>query len=225
MQQQKQQQRTFERIFKQILSFFFQNWSEKPDGFANQVHFSEARSAENGCGEWHGFVWNRVRIWFHTFRVWRSFIDEVFFFFATRWKEHTPPPRIPSLGWDLSSLLLHFLTEENSSPRSMPDFWLFGDIKLTDHQKVLLDVPEGAKDKFGFPRKPPAATREKTLLWDNGVIPYEFDCSLRKWFRNYRTASTRTFLSYGVHLNIWCSLERLTFVDSITPLLSAIDQW
>lgn len=136
-----------------------------------------------------------------------------------------PPPRIPSLGWDLSSLLLHFLTEENSSPRSMPDFWLFGDIKLTDHQKVLLDVPEGAKDKFGFPRKPPAATREKTLLWDNGVIPYEFDCSLRKWFRNYRTASTRTFLSYGVHLNIWCSLERLTFVDSITPLLSAIDQW
>ena len=149
-----------------------------------------------------------------------------FFFFATRWKEHTPPsPRIPSLGCDLSSLLLHFLTEENSSPRSMPDFWLFGDIKLTDHQKVLLDVPEGAKDKFGFPQKPPAATREKTLLWDNGVIPYEFDCSLRKWFRNYRTASTRTFLSYGVHLNIWCSLERLTFVDSITPLLSAIDQW
>lgn len=69
--------------------------------------------------------------------------------------------------------------EENSSPRSMPDFWLFGDIKLTDHQKVLLDVPEGAKDKFGFPRKPPAATREKTLLWDNGVIPYEFDCSLQ----------------------------------------------
>lgn len=149
-----------------------------------------------------------------------------FFFFASRWKEHTPPPpRIPSLGCDLSSLLLHFLTEENSSPRSMPDFWLFGDIKLTDHQKVLLDVPEGAKDKFGFPRKPPAATREKTLLWDNGVIPYEFDCSLRKWFRNYRTASTRTFLSYGVHLNIWCSLERLTFVDSITPLLSAIAQW
>ena len=91
-----------------------------------------------------------------------------------------PPPQDPSLGWDLSSLLLHFLTEENSSPRSMPDFWLFGDIKLTDHQKVLLDVPEGAKDKFGFPRKPPAATREKTLLWDNGVIPYEFDCSLRK---------------------------------------------
>lgn len=63
MQQQQQQQKTFERIFKQILSFFFQNWSEKPDGFATQVHFSEARSAENGCGEWHGFVWNRVRIW------------------------------------------------------------------------------------------------------------------------------------------------------------------
>lgn len=172
----------------------------------------------------------------HKLRVQRSstlsgcggpLLMKLFFFLCYEMEGTYPPPspRIPSLGCDLSSLLLHFLTEENSSPRSMPDFWLFGDIKLTDHQKVLLDVPEGAKDKFGFPRKPPAATREKTLLWDNGVIPYEFDCSLRKWFRNYRTASIRTFLSYGVHLNIWCSLERLTFVDSITPLLSAIDQW
>ncbi|KAJ7374569.1 hypothetical protein OS493_004907 [Desmophyllum pertusum] len=68
--------------------------------------------------------------------------------------------------------------EEDSSPRTLPDFWLFGDMKLTDHQKVLLDVPSGAND-FILPRKPPAATREKTLLWDGGVIPYVFDCSLK----------------------------------------------
>lgn len=61
----------------------------------------------------------------------------------------------------------------------MPDFWLYGDIKLTDHQKALLDVPVGADD-FIYPRKPPAATREKTLLWEGGVIPYVFDCSLSK---------------------------------------------
>jgi len=61
----------------------------------------------------------------------------------------------------------------------MPDFWLYGDIKLTDHQKALLDVPVGADD-FVHQRKPPAATREKTLLWEGGVIPYVFDCSMSK---------------------------------------------
>ena len=71
------------------------------------------------------------------------------------------------------------LTEENSSPKSMPDFLLFGDMKLTDHQKVLLDIPIKA-DNGSVPDKPPAATREKTLLWENGIIPYVFDCSLRK---------------------------------------------
>lgn len=68
--------------------------------------------------------------------------------------------------------------EEDSSPRTMPDFWLYGDIKLTDHQKALLDVPVGADD-FVHQRKPPAATREKTLLWEGGVIPYVFDCSMK----------------------------------------------
>ncbi|XP_078364915.1 uncharacterized protein LOC144649315 isoform X2 [Oculina patagonica] len=68
--------------------------------------------------------------------------------------------------------------EEDSSPRIRPDFWLYGDIKLSDHQKVLLDIPSGVDD-FILPRKPPAATREKTLLWEGGVIPYVFDCSLQ----------------------------------------------
>ncbi|XP_068693880.1 uncharacterized protein [Montipora foliosa] len=67
--------------------------------------------------------------------------------------------------------------EENSSPKSMPDFPLFGDMKLTDHQRVLLDIPIKADDG-SVPGKPPAATREKTLLWENGIIPYVFDCSL-----------------------------------------------
>ena len=61
----------------------------------------------------------------------------------------------------------------------MPDFWLYGDIKLTDHQKALLDVPVGVDD-FIHQRKPPAATREKTRLWEGGVIPYVFDCSMSK---------------------------------------------
>ena len=61
----------------------------------------------------------------------------------------------------------------------MPDFWLYGDIKLSDHQKALLDVPVSSDD-FIHPQKPPAATREKTLLWEGGVIPYVFDCSMSK---------------------------------------------
>jgi len=68
--------------------------------------------------------------------------------------------------------------EENSSPRLKPDFWLYGDMKLTDHQRVLLEIPSGPDDEI-FALKPPAATREKTLLWDNGIIPYVFDCSLQ----------------------------------------------
>ncbi|XP_067054194.1 uncharacterized protein [Acropora muricata] len=68
--------------------------------------------------------------------------------------------------------------EENSSPRRMPDFLLFGDMKLTDHQKVLLNIFR--KPRHGSSSlKPPAATREKTLLWENGIIPYVFDCSLQ----------------------------------------------
>jgi len=70
----------------------------------------------------------------------------------------------------------------------MPDFWLYGDIKLTDHQKALLDVPVGADD-FIHPEKPPAATREKTLLWEGGVIPYVFDCSMSK-LASQRSRST-----------------------------------
>ena len=77
------------------------------------------------------------------------------------------------------SFKLYVSIEEDSSPRTMPDFWLYGDIKLTDHQKALLDVPVGADD-FIHQRKPPAATREKTLLWEGGVIPYVFDCSMSK---------------------------------------------
>ena len=71
-------------------------------------------------------------------------------------------------------------TEEKSSPKIMPDFWLFDDMKLTDHQRVLLDETSG-EDDGQLPLKPPAATREKTLLWDDGIIPYVFDCSLRKY--------------------------------------------
>lgn len=62
----------------------------------------------------------------------------------------------------------------------MPDFWLYGDIKLTDDQKALLDIPVGVDD-FVDQQKPPAATREKTLLWEGGVIPYVFDCSISKF--------------------------------------------
>lgn len=67
--------------------------------------------------------------------------------------------------------------EENSSPRMIPDFWLYGDMKLTYHQEALLDLPS-SQDNLSIPPKAPAATREKTLLWDNGIIPYVFDCSL-----------------------------------------------
>lgn len=80
---------------------------------------------------------------------------------------------------ELISFWLYISVEGDSSPRIMPDFWLYGDIKLTDHQKALLDVPVGADD-FIHPEKPPAATREKTLLWEGGVIPYVFDCSMSK---------------------------------------------
>lgn len=72
---------------------------------------------------------------------------------------------------------LFSLTEENSSPRMMPDFWLYGDMKLTYHQEALLDLPS-RQDNLSIPPKAPAATREKTLLWDNGIVPYVFDCSL-----------------------------------------------
>ena len=76
--------------------------------------------------------------------------------------------------------LIQFLfsfAEENSSPRMIPDFWLYGDMKLTYHQEALLDLPS-SQDNLSIPPKAPAATREKTLLWDNGIIPYVFDCSL-----------------------------------------------
>lgn len=59
----------------------------------------------------------------------------------------------------------------------IPDFWLYGDMKLTYHQEALLDLPS-SQDDLSIPPKAPAATREKTLLWDNGIIPYVFDCSL-----------------------------------------------
>lgn len=74
-------------------------------------------------------------------------------------------------------IFLFSFTEETSSPRMIPDFWLYGDMKLTYHQEALLDLPS-SQDDLSIPPKAPAATREKTLLWDNGIIPYVFDCSL-----------------------------------------------
>ena len=83
-------------------------------------------------------------------------------------------------GKKKNDTLIQFLfsfAEENSSPRMIPDFWLYGDMKLTYHQEALLDLPS-SQDNLSIPPKAPAATREKTLLWDNGIIPYVFDCSL-----------------------------------------------
>lgn len=74
-------------------------------------------------------------------------------------------------------IFLFSFTEETSSPRMIPDFWLYGDMKLTYHQEALLDLPS-SQDDLSIPPKAPAATRETTLLWDNGIIPYVFDCSL-----------------------------------------------
>ena len=86
----------------------------------------------------------------------------------------------------------------------MPDFWLYGDMELTDDQKALLDVPTGA-DKTIFPPKAPAATRDRGLLWENGIIPYVFDCSLRKLKSVLRHIYTSEFIipvvciDYDVH--------------------------
>lgn len=50
-----------------------------------------------------------------------------------------------------------------------------GDIKLTEEQRmnnVLFGDPEGASSR--------AATNVDKIKWPNGVIPYEFDCSVGK---------------------------------------------
>ena len=95
-------------------------------------------------------------------------------------------------------IFLFSFTEETSSPRMIPDFWLYGDMKLTYHQEALLDLPS-SQDDLSIPPKAPAATREKTLLWDNGIIPYVFDCSLGN-LEKFELGSVRTTMKteFGV---------------------------
>ena len=48
-----------------------------------------------------------------------------------------------------------------------------GDIKLTEEQRmnnVVFGDPEGSSTR--------AATNDEKIKWPNGVIPYEFDCSV-----------------------------------------------
>lgn len=113
----------------------------------------------------------------------------------------------------LYSFLFSF-AEENSSPRMIPDFWLYGDMKLTYHQEALLDLPS-SQDNLSIPPKAPAATREKTLLWDNGIIPYVFDCSLGN-LEKFELGSVRTTtkIEFGVLLSpifrFWSSNWEMT---------------
>ena len=100
----------------------------------------------------------------------------------------------------------------------MPDFWLYGDIKLTDHQKALLDVPVGAND-FIQQRKPPAATREKTLLWEGGVIPYVFDCSMSKLApQRIKICPPHAFCVEKLVISYYFKMTELNSIHSIWPL-------
>ena len=111
-------------------------------------------------------------------------------------------------------IFLFSFTEETSSPRMIPDFWLYGDMKLTYHQEALLDLPS-SQDDLSIPPKAPAATREKTLLWDNGIIPYVFDCSLGN-LEKFELGSVRTTtkIEFGVLLSpifrFWSSNWEMT---------------
>ena len=55
-----------------------------------------------------------------------------------------------------------------------------GDIKLTEEQRtnnMLFGNPEGGTSR--------AATNVDKIKWPNGVIPYEFDCSVGEYLRGF----------------------------------------
>ena len=74
---------------------------------------------------------------------------------------------------------LHFMTlvslaDVSASPHTMSSFFE-GDIKLTEEQRMNNDL-------FGDPERSSsrAATNVDKIKWPNGIIPYEFDCSVGK---------------------------------------------
>lgn len=74
---------------------------------------------------------------------------------------------------------LHFMTlvslaDVSASPHTNSSFFE-GDIKLTEEQRMNNDL-------FGDPERSSsrAATNVDKIKWPNGIIPYEFDCSVGK---------------------------------------------
>lgn len=66
------------------------------------------------------------------------------------------------------------LADVSASPHTNSSFFE-GDIKLTEEQRMNNDL-------FGDPERSSsrAATNVDKIKWPNGIIPYEFDCSVGK---------------------------------------------
>ena len=78
-----------------------------------------------------------------------------------------------------------------------------GDIKLTEEQRtnnMLFGNPEGGTSR--------AATNVDKIKWPNGVIPYEFDCSVGEYLRGFSSfykyrSATYTEPQLSLHVREW----------------------
>ena len=90
-----------------------------------------------------------------------------------------------------------------------------GDIKLTEEQRtnnMLFGNPEGGTSR--------AATNVDKIKWPNGVIPYEFDCSVGECLRGFSSfykyrSATYTEPQLSLHVREWKNGKFLLFEPGI----------